>query len=82
MVFGRNDEILHPRSRGRLGPELRVVEIGIKMFKIPVVDVVGNLFVMLDPFMPGGKGIQPPMNKHSKSVLNKPLGISGGGHRF
>lgn len=78
VVLGGEHGVFHARRLGRLGPGVSVIEIGIEMLKIFLVFFLRNALPAFHPFMPGGQGIQSPMNEHAEPGSGEPFRIAGG----
>ena len=78
VVLRGDDEVLHARLVGKLGPELRVIQVGVKVLEVLLVFLVGDLLDVLDPFMPRGEGISAPVDEHAEAVVGEPTAIANG----
>ncbi len=79
VVLGGDDEVLHARPGGGFRPDLGVVQVRVEVLEIPVVDVIGDLLDMLHPFVPGGEGVDAPVDEETETILLEPGCVTDGG---
>jgi len=73
VVLGGEHGILHSGPFGGFGPFFRVVFRRVKGVEVGLVLFVGHPLVLLDPFPPGGDGVQPPVDEHSEPGPREPI---------
>ena len=78
VMLGGHHRVLHAGGLGLPGPFPGVVEIGVKIAEIFLVFFLADLFVGLDPLVPGRHGIQAPVDEHTEAVVAEPGGVAGG----
>ena len=78
VVLRRQDGVFHTGRFRLTRPFFRIEQIGVEVFEIQVVAVFRDAFVVLDPFMAGGHGVQPPVDEHAEAVMREPCGIARG----
>ena len=76
VVFGRDDEIFHPRLARSLRPRFRIEQIGIEHLEVDLVSLIRNPFGMAHPLMPRRKRIESPVNEHPEPVMHEPSRIA------
>ena len=77
-MLGGDDEVLHPRVGGGLRPEFRVIQVGIEVLEVSVIDLVGNLLALLDPLMAGWQGVDSPVDEQAEAVVGEPTAVADG----
>ena len=90
VVLGGEDDVFHAGLPGHPGPFLRVEEVGVEMVEVLLVVLVGQAFLVLDPFVPGRHGIESPVDEHAEAGVRPPLhalefllpGLGGGEGEF
>ena len=76
VMLGGEDNVLHPGVFCSLCPFAGIEEIRIEKFKVNGIIFIQDLFMKTDPFMPGGHGIQPPVDEHAEPVSDKPVSLA------
>ncbi len=82
MVLGGDHEVLHAGIGRGLRPGVRVVEVGVEVAEVGVVDLIRDLLALLDPLVARGEGIDAPMDEQAKAIPDKPARVTRGGSRL
>jgi len=78
VMLGGKHRILHSCGLSLSCPLACIKKIGVKALKIALVDILANTLIALYPFVPCRQSIKTEVDKHSKPVINEPLGIADG----
>jgi len=77
VVFGRDDEVLHPRVGGGLCPEAGIVEIGVEAGEVPgVVDLGRDLLAVLQPLVSRAQRVESPVDEQPEAILDEPARVA------
>ena len=72
VVLGGDAEILHARLPRLPGPLARIVQVRVEPLEVLLVVGGGNLFLLLDPLVPGRQRVQAPVNEQAEAVVSEP----------
>ena len=77
VMLGGRHEVLHAGAGGRLGPAIRVVQVGIEVIHVAFVLAGRDLLLLHDPLVTSRQGIQSPVNEQAEAVVHEPAGVAG-----
>ena len=77
VMLAGDHEVAHAGAGGGVRPHAGIVEVGIEAVEVPLVDLVRDLLLVLDPLVPGRQRVQPPVDEHAEAVVHEPRRVPG-----
>ena len=78
MMLRREDDVFEAGVLDVLCPSAGVKKVGIEILGVEVVLLIGDPFIVLDPFVAGSHCIRAEMDEHAETVVGEPCGIRHG----
>ena len=73
VVLGGDDEVLHAGVAGLLGPDARVVEVGVEVVEVLLVVFVADVLLVAHPLVAGGERVEAPVDEQAEAVVEEPF---------